>query len=128
MKMKLIALALFSVSTAVSGFTQQRALQTAPLEVEQAEALKWQTIHSLRVLERTNDDYAKMHGELEVYPVSKNKTYTYRWGGSSCPGRNLTETNVMLLGEGLTHKMKIQIEMKLGQGGSKCIVGFRLGY
>ena len=128
MQVKLIALALFSAATAVSGYAQQRALQAAPLEVDQNQQLQWQTIHSLRVLERTNDEYAKMHGELEVYPVSKNKTYTYRWGGSSCPGRNMTDTNVMLLAEGLTHKMKIQIEMKLGQGGSKCIVGFRLGY
>jgi hypothetical protein len=128
MKARLLALTLLGGAIAISGHAQQRALQAAPAEAEQPQALPWQTMVSLRVLERTHDEYAKLHGELVVYPVSKNKTRTYKWGGSSCPGRTLSDTNVLLLSEGLANKMKVQIETKMGAGGSKCIVGFRLGY
>ncbi|MEM8934921.1 MAG: hypothetical protein AAGC77_00765 [Pseudomonadota bacterium] len=82
-------------------------------------------IESLRILETTNDDYSKMHGAL-VVKYYNDEEQLFRWGGSYCPGRNLTDANKQVLATAFASGMKIRVETKNGQGGAQCIVGFEL--
>ncbi|MEO1642940.1 MAG: hypothetical protein AAFR74_06345 [Pseudomonadota bacterium] len=107
---------------------QRQQIQTAPVEAQAPKTPNWETMKTLRVLAKTNDDFSKLHGELITSGASHKDRTAYRWGGASCPGRNLDEAQVALLAEGLTHKMKIKVEAKNGAGGNLCIVGFTLGY
>jgi hypothetical protein len=51
----------------------------------------------------------------------------YRWGGSSCGTKVLTEEQVAALQRAQNNKkMTIEFRTQDGQGGSKCVVGFKL--
>lgn len=72
------------------------------------------------------DVYLQYHGRLFV----KNSNGTldeYRWGGTSCGTKVLTDAEVALLQRALNHKkMTIEPRTQDGQGGAKCLVGFTL--
>jgi hypothetical protein len=72
------------------------------------------------------DGYLQFHGRLFV----KNTGGTldeYRWGGTSCGSRTLTEAQVASLHRGIDNKrMQIQPIHQPGQGQTLCLVGFEL--
>lgn len=79
----------------------------------------------LNVTAEGSDDYGRYRGIalLRAYSVDTE----YYWGGSTCPGRNLSEAQVaMLQNLGMAPYMRLQILYKPGQGGRQCIVGFAM--
>jgi hypothetical protein len=83
-------------------------------------------IIDLSVNEPASDDYVKFHGSVTLY-ANKAKT-TYHWGGSFCPGKDLSADSVERLTQAfLTRRWtKVTPRFKNGQGGNKCIVGYTL--
>ncbi len=70
------------------------------------------------------DTYLIYHGRLFA-KAADGTVEEYRWGGSACGSRVLTEPQVAALQAALNNnKMRIQILHQIGQGDSKCIVGF----
>lgn len=72
------------------------------------------------------DLYLQYHGRMFV----KNGSGTldeYRWGGTSCGSRTLTEPELAMLQRALERKnMLIEPRSQDGQGSTKCLVGFTL--
>ena len=70
-----------------------------------------------------SDDFSAYKGEVRV---RANKTITvYRWGGSACPGKDLSAANVALLFEAAEESAKITPKYKPGAGSNKCLTGFK---
>jgi hypothetical protein len=80
----------------------------------------------ISVNEPSSDDYAKFHGSVEIY--SKKTKATYHWGGSYCPGKDLSAESVERLTQAFMTRRwtKVKPRYKNGQGGKKCLVGFAI--
>jgi len=78
----------------------------------------------LRQVNSGSDNFGKYHGSVWV-DAGKNNLTEYYWGGSSCPGLNLTEDEVANLSRGLGNpKLRFVPIYKIGQGGRLCLVQF----
>jgi hypothetical protein len=72
------------------------------------------------------DTYLQYHGRLFVKNAD-NTIAEYRWGGTSCGSRVLTEDQIAMLQRALTSKkMTIEPRTQDGQAIIKCLVGFSL--
>ena len=100
----------------------QRALAVvgATLNTEQG----FGTLQSFRVTDQGADNFSAYRGEIKVDYSGDVKLY--RWGGAACPGKDLSDRNVMVLAEALGDDLKIKVETKLGAGSNVCLVGFTL--
>ncbi len=80
---------------------------------------------ALLVLEPTSDDYALHHGAITVGDAIGGFA-TYYWGGSFCPGKDLSEASVAALQRALDNpRVVVQPFTKNGQGGALCAVAIR---
>lgn len=70
-----------------------------------------------------SDDFAAFRGEVRIR--ANKVTTTYRWGGSACPGKDLSATNVALLFEAAEEGEKVTPKYKPGAGSNKCLTGFK---
>ncbi len=86
------------------------------------------TITALETNTQSADMYLAYHGRMFVMTGSKGATTTaeYRWGGTSCGTRTLTEAQVAMLQRALESGTPITPRIQDGQGDLKCIVGFTL--
>lgn len=90
----------------------------------------WGRVVSVRETAQGSDDYGRFRGELEIQGERDGKkpgpTETYLWGGSKCPGRDLSDRQVDQLHNALGQRGTLRIlpYHKAGQGGAKCLVGF----
>jgi hypothetical protein len=97
--------------------------------IASAEALAAKgTISSLETNTPSADAYLQYHGRMFVVTGSKGATSTaeYRWGGTSCGTRTLTEGQVAMLQRALESGTPITPRIQDGQGDVKCIVGFTI--
>lgn len=80
----------------------------------------------LQVLTPSADTYLAYHGRLYVKNADKTLA-EYRWGGTSCGTRVLSDAQVASLQAAIDNK-KMQIEpvYQLGQADLQCLVGFSL--
>jgi hypothetical protein len=87
------------------------------------------TVENLTVYESSSDDYAMANGLLTVREKSGTKR-EYKWGGSLCPGRNVSASSIAMLFEALRSQPTVEIvpSFKTGTGGSKCLTGFKLSF
>jgi hypothetical protein len=84
------------------------------------------SIASLQVNTTSADAYLQYHGRIIVKNVDKNLD-EYRWGGTSCGSKVLTEAQVAELHAALDNKkMLIAPLYQAGQGQALCVVGFTL--
>ncbi|MEZ4450744.1 MAG: hypothetical protein R3B09_14780 [Nannocystaceae bacterium] len=85
---------------------------------------------SLTVHESSSDLYGTYRGSVTIRQGQEpGSTQTeYRWGGTLCSGRNVTEANIELLTIALRGRSDTQIvpRYKMGQGGVRCLVSFTL--
>jgi hypothetical protein len=86
------------------------------------------TVSSLEVNTAAGDTYLQYHGRIMVLTGNKNTTSTaeYRWGGTSCGSRTLTENQVAMLQRALESGTPIMPRFQNGQGSTKCLVGIAI--
>ena len=97
--------------------------------IASAEALGTKgTISSLETNTQSADMYLAYHGRMFVLSGSKGATTTaeYRWGGTSCGTRTLSEGQVAMLQRALESGTPVTPRWQDGQGDVKCIVGFTI--
>jgi hypothetical protein len=84
------------------------------------------SIAGLDVNTDSADIYLQYHGRMFVKNSDGNLD-EYRWGGSSCQTRLLTDAQLAAL-QGAQNNKKMTIEPRslIGQGNVKCLVGFTL--
>lgn len=78
----------------------------------------------LEVNNSNADAYLQYHGRVVITAVDRDAEY--RWGGSSCSNRTLTESQVTMLQRAIESGMAITPRYQAGQGTNKCLVGFVL--
>lgn len=84
------------------------------------------SVDSITVNESSSDDYAMANGVVTVREKSGTKR-DYKWGGSLCPGRNLSASSISMLFDALrTQNVEVVPSYKLGNGATRCITSFKL--
>ena len=85
------------------------------------------SVASLLMRATASSDYSKFHGA--VYLKTDQGIDEYKWGGSTCPGKDIVNFNqnrvIMdaLIQYSQDEKMIVVPIFKNGQGGAKCLVG-----
>ena len=79
-------------------------------------------ISDLQVNMPSSDSYLAYHGRMFI--KNGNNVEEYRWGGTACGSRILTENAVMMLQRALDSGLRVQPRWQPGQGTSRCVVGF----
>lgn len=80
---------------------------------------------SVEVLTSDSDEFLLFRGKL-ILQRTTGPLVEYTWGGSTCKGRDLTETQVSILFDLATAPYMIVVpRWKPGQGGASCLVGFQ---
>jgi hypothetical protein len=80
---------------------------------------------SIQINAQSSDAFLQFHGRLFV--KSGNSTVEYRWGGTSCGSRTLTDNLVAQLTDAVRDKNGLIVPLfQNGQGSSKCLVGFTI--
>jgi len=114
----------------VSRFALALAVAAGTLAPSQALAESVGTagyVSELEVNESTADAYLQYHGRVVISTSGKGATSTeYRWGGTSCGTKVLGEDKVSLLQRAMEGGMQVTPRYQEGQGGAKCLVGFRI--
>ena len=84
------------------------------------------TVAAVQINTSEADTYLQFHGKLSVRNADK-LIDEYRWGGTSCGSRLLTEAEVAALQRALDNKKaRIQPIYQDGQGQTLCLVGFNI--
>lgn len=86
-------------------------------------------VDSVTVFESSSDDYAMANGVLSVREKSGTKR-DYKWGGSLCPGRNVSADSISMLFDALRSQTQVEIvpSYKVGNGATRCLTGFKLSF
>lgn len=74
-----------------------------------------------------SDEFAQSHGAVSIRTTGKKgRTSVYKWGGSLCPGRNLTPDQVQLLVLAMARPgaARVTPRYKKGQANTRCLVSF----
>jgi hypothetical protein len=80
----------------------------------------------LRDVNAVSDNYPLIRGSVWV-DEGKGAITEYRWGGSVCPGKDLSEEEIANLSRALNNsKLRIIPIYKNGQGNSVCLTHFLL--
>lgn len=86
------------------------------------------TVSKFTVYESSSDNYGMSKGSLfvkERKEKGKQEEREYKWGGSLCPGRELSPETIGLLFEVLRdRKTKITPTYKTGVANTRCLTGF----
>ena len=81
---------------------------------------------SLQINTSAGDIHLQYHGRLFVRNT-EGGIDEYRWGGTSCGSRTLTEPQMAALQRAIADKrIRVAPVFQDGQGSSKCLVGFQL--
>ena len=84
------------------------------------------TVASVQVNTAVADTYLSFHGQMMV-KNSAGVLDLYRWGGTTCGSRVLTEPQVAALHRALgDKKTRVEPRHQIGQGDFRCLVGFHL--
>jgi len=81
-------------------------------------------VTQLEVNTPSADQYLVYHGRMFI--KTNAGTTEYRWGGTSCGTRTVSEAQVAMLQGALDSGLKVMPRYQTGQGDSMCVVGFRL--
>jgi hypothetical protein len=83
------------------------------------------TVIDLEVHTPSADTYLQHHGRVVIMSGKFNTNTEYRWGGTSCGTRTLSDAMVALLQRALESGTPIVLRFQIGQGMAKCLVGFK---
>jgi hypothetical protein len=84
---------------------------------------------AVEVLTADSDDYTLRHGRIIVQETTGKVDRTYLLGGTSlCPNQEVSDAQIdMLVRAAGNPKLVIKPFFKVGNGNSRCLVGFALG-
>jgi hypothetical protein len=91
---------------------------TASADENGAPGIAW----DLEVLTTSADTYLQYHGRLVLMVGTTPEEF--RWGGTSCGSRTMSDDNVRLLTEAVREGLQVTPRFQVGQGDAKCLVGF----
>lgn len=80
------------------------------------------TARDLEILTPSAEAYLQYHGRLVLLVGTTPEEY--RWGGTSCGSRTLSDANVRLLNAAVRENASITPRFQIGQGDVRCLVGF----
>lgn len=80
------------------------------------------TVAELELYNSTADTYLQYHGRIVL--TADTRSTEYRWGGSSCSNKSLTESQVTMLQRALESGTTVVPRYQAGQGSNRCLVGF----
>lgn len=83
-------------------------------------------IDTLATFQNTADTYLAMHGAVVLATAAGPEEY--RWGGTACGSRVLSDRLVEMLQRAMESGATVGPRYKPGQGTSRCLVGFVLSY
>jgi hypothetical protein len=85
-------------------------------------------IVQITVNEAGSDEFTKFRGSITVWTGKDAPEDEYKWGGSSCPGLDISAEGVdRLVNAFYTRRWtRVTPHYKVGQGGTKCLVGYEL--
>ena len=80
----------------------------------------------LELLTPSAETYLQYHGRLvvQVGPATTPTFEEYRWGGTSCGSRTVSDDDLALLVESVRRGQKVTVRYQSGQGNARCLVGF----
>lgn len=83
-------------------------------------------IREIEINEATADSFLQYHGRLVIDVQVNDRTIAvdYKWGGTSCSNKTLTEAKVALLERAMANGAIVEPKFQSGQGSNKCVVGF----
>lgn len=87
------------------------------------------TVASLEVNMPSSDAYLQHHGRIVVvsgHNKPKASSAEYRWGGTACGSRTLSEAQVTMLQRAVESGTPITPRFQDGQGSTRCLVGFTI--
>jgi hypothetical protein len=84
------------------------------------------TANKVEINTPSADAYLQYHGRVFIQ-VGKTST-EYRWGGTSCGTKTLSDDQVELLVGAVrdSRSVSVQPRYQAGQGSAKCLVGFTI--
>ena len=84
------------------------------------------TVLSVEIRTTSSDFFVQAHGMLVVQQSIDDMSVEYRWGGTSCGSKILTESQLSYLMDlAAAPYMMIEPIYKDGQGQTICLVGFK---
>lgn len=83
-------------------------------------------VETLTTYQNTADTYLAMHGAVVLATVAGAEEY--KWGGSACSNRALSDRHVEMLQRAMESGATVSPRFKAGQGTNRCLVGFVLSY
>lgn len=82
-------------------------------------------VRSVETVTPSADTYLQYHGR--VFVVTATGMDEYRWGGTACGSRTMTDESIALLVQAAQSTvLRITPTYQDGQGSAKCLVGFAL--
>lgn len=101
------------------------AMLIVSLSAQADDMTEYGQLISLQVNTSGSDDFNIFRGILVLR--ASNVDTEYKWGGSTCTGKDLTPEQIALLQNVLLDSMmRVQLLTKPGQGGGICVVGFNM--
>jgi hypothetical protein len=84
-------------------------------------------VEAVTVYETSSDNHAMFNGSVTIKDRTGQKR-DYKWGGSLCPGRELSANSINLLFQALREKKQVEVTptYKPGNGGERCLTGFKM--
>jgi hypothetical protein len=99
------------------------AVPTAALAADAVGAAGYVT--ELQVNQTSSDAYLQYHGRAFIGD-KKDGTAEYRWGGTSCGSKVLTDGQVGYLMQAMNTGLRVEPLYQAGQGSAVCLVGFSI--
>lgn len=83
-------------------------------------------VDAVTIYETSSDNYAMSNGSVTLKEKSGTKR-EYKWGGSLCPGREVSASSIALLFQALQGRKQIEVvpTYKLGNGNERCLTGVK---
>lgn len=84
-------------------------------------------VEAVTLHEPGSDNHGMFNGSVTIKEKTGQKR-EYKWGGSLCPGREISATSIGLLFEALRARKAIEItpNYKTGNGNERCLTGFKI--
>ncbi|MDC0719211.1 hypothetical protein [Nannocystis bainbridge] len=84
-------------------------------------------VEAVTLYESSSDNHAMFNGSVTLKEKTGQKR-DYKWGGSLCPGRDVSASGINLLFEAMRARKQVEVTptYKAGNGGERCLTGFKL--